>query len=186
MRRAKKNRRVTVLLLIAGVIVLPGFVLAQRTDWRSEVDHVVQLADSLSLHSQYTFHLNKFDRKNRSIRETWHYTLHGQEVIIFEVHYFIDSLEHDEVYYLDNGQLVCMEEYEISNPFTDDDEIVWGTVGFFSGQSLRQRISMGKPDYTKGSFNEWDTYKKFRGRYKELTENRTLMERNNKDAIFAP
>lgn len=186
MHKRVKSWLARISLVIFAWLVTPSVSYSQSEDWRNKIDRVVQLADSLALQSQYTFHLNKFDRKDRQITEAWHYTLNGPEVIIFEVHYFINAIEHDEVYYLDEGQLVCMEEYEIMNPFTDDDEIIWGSVGFYSRQTLRQHITMGKPDYPNGSFSEWEALKKFRNRYKELTENRTLMERNTKGAIFAP
>jgi hypothetical protein len=183
---AAKNRYGIIGILFAGMLFQSGFVFSQSNSWRARADQVVQLADSLSLMSQYTFHLKKFDKSDRSFGETWHYTLNGKEVIIFEVNYFMDSIEHDEVYYLDDGQLICMEEYEISNPYTDDDEIVWGSVSFFARQSLLQHISLGKPDNPKGNYQAWDAHKKFRGRYKELLQNRSLMEGNSKDAIFAP
>lgn len=179
-------RYCSLMVWLLGGFLLPGKAFAQQYSWRNRIDQVVHLADSLFMVSQFTFHLKKFDSKERRINETWHYTLYGREVIIFEVHYFVDSLEHDEVYYLDKGQLVCMEEYEILNPFTPDDEIVWGSVGFFTQQNLRQHIKIGHRPARSGGYDDWDALKKFRDRYRELREHRSLQEKNVKEAIFAP
>ena len=79
-----------------------------------------------------------------------------------------------------------MEEYEILNPFTPDDEIVWGSVGFFTQQNLRQHIKIGRKPTRAGGYDDWDALKKFRDRYRELREHRSLQEKNVKEAIFAP
>src|SRR4249919_2161653 len=86
---------------------------AQRNDWRSRIDEKVKWADSLSLRSQKIFYLNKFLKDNRPVKETWYYTLVDGKIIIFEVKYVADSIEYSEIYYLDNGRLICMEEYEV-------------------------------------------------------------------------
>ncbi|MBZ5857139.1 hypothetical protein [Flavihumibacter profundi] len=186
MQRPKSYRYPGTWIIAAGFVFLPVFSFAQAADWRAKIDRVVQIADSLSLMSQYTFRLNKFNPANRRINEIWHYTLKDRKVIIFEVHYFVDSLEHQEVFYLDNDQLVCMEEYEIVYPPKEEDRIVWGSVGFFHNQSLLQHTTLGNPGYPLQPFQEWEAFKRFRSRFKELQENRTLVERNDKEAIFAP
>lgn len=176
-----KSLPVLVVMLLSS-----GYLQAQSTGWRNRIDQVVSTADSLSMLSQYTFRLNKFDLKDRRISEIWHYTLNKGKVAIFEVHYFIDSLEQQEVYYLDDGDLVCMEQYEILYPKNEEDRIIWGSVGFFQGQSVVQHTTLGNPGYPLQPFQQWEVFKKFRSRYRELQENRTLMERKTKGAIFAP
>jgi hypothetical protein len=161
--------------ILTMACIAPAVSRAQEMDWRSRVDQVVHRADSLAMIKQLSFHLNKFDRQNRPIRELWHYTLQKNAVVIFEVHHFIDSMEYDEVYYLDNGRLICMEEYTIKNPFSDD-EIISGSVGFFSQDNLRQHITMGKSNTAQSADYAWDANKKFRYRLKELAAQRTLME----------
>lgn len=180
------RRQIRIGLLLVMLIAGLQPLMAQSAGWRNRIDQLVSTADSLSMLSQYTFRLNKFDRKDRRISEIWHYTLNKDKVAIFEVHYFIDSLEQQEVYYLDDGELVCMEAYEILYPKDDEDRIIWGSVGFFDGQSLVQHTTLGNPGYPLQPFQQWEVFKKFRSRYKELQENRTLMERKTKGAIFAP
>jgi hypothetical protein len=173
------KRHPTIYAFVAMLMMacaVPAFCNAQQQDWRSRIDQVVHQADSLAMIKQLSFHLNKFDLQNRPIREIWHYTLQKNNVVIFEVHHFIDSTEYDEVYYLDNGRLVCIEEYTIKNPFSDDDEIISGSVGFFSQDNLRQHITMGKSTAVQSADYAWDANKKFRYRLKELTVQRTLME----------
>ncbi|WP_157474150.1 hypothetical protein [Flavihumibacter petaseus] len=173
------------LFLLTGFFFLPGKAVTQSIDWRSRIDNLVQIADSLSMRSQNTFHLNKFIDNDRPIRETWHYTLSKGKVVIFEVHYFLDSLEFQEVYYLDRDQIICMERYEILYPAHADDRILSGTVGFFENQSLRQYITMGKvEDYDL--LPEYDAIARFRVRYRELAETRPLLEKDNKGSIFVP
>ncbi|MBC6492531.1 hypothetical protein ACFSQD_18830 [Flavihumibacter stibioxidans] len=174
------------ILLIAVVAFFSSAGYSQRYDWRTRIDDLVQVADSLSMHSQQTFYLNKFIRNDLPVRETWHYTLHNERVIIFEIHYFIDSSEFQEVYYLDRDQVVCMEQYQILYPQLEEDRILWGTVGFFQGNSLRQYITMGRPPAPTGFSREWDAIGRFRDRYKELLAHRPLQERKHKGTIFVP
>ncbi|HOA37996.1 MAG TPA: hypothetical protein PKJ36_06325 [Flavihumibacter sp.] len=169
---------------LALVLTGPGTSYAQSRDWRNRIDRVVEKADSLAMRSQLTFYLNKFLQKDRPVRETWHYTVNKGEVVIFEVHYFIDTIERLETYYLDREQVVCMEEYEILWPKHDDDRILWGTVCFFDAQQVRQYISMGAK--TRGEqMPEVDPYMRFRRRFRELNETRTLLEKDDQYVTFA-
>ena len=179
------NRGIRVLMFLAGWFCMDA-ATAQRYDWRSRIDGLVQMADSLSLESQQTFHLNKYTLNDRQVRETWHYTLFKGRVIIFEIHYFVDSSEFVEAYYLDRDEVVCMEQYEIVYPAHDEDRILWGTVGFFQENNLRQYITMGKPPVPEGFSRRWDDVERFRNRYRELLTHRPLQERKGKGTIFAP
>jgi hypothetical protein len=161
-------------------------LLAQRSDWRSRIDEVVQRADSISLISQQTFHLHKFLSDDQPIRETWHYTVSEGRVVIFEVHYFVDTIEYLDVYYLDRDQVVCTEQYVIEYPALQDDRIKWGAVGFFQGPSIRQFVTMGPVPDAFSRLSSYDLWSRFKTRYKELTAQRTLQEKNTKGAIFAP
>ena len=163
-----------------------NYLSAQRGDWRTQIDRLVEMADSLSLVSQQTFHINKFTSRDRPIRETWHYTVHNGRVIIFEVHYFIDSLEFQEVYYLNRDQLVCMEQYVTLYPEQDEDRILKGAVGFFEGQSMRQYVTMGERTGRDERLPSYAVISQFRDRYRELLANRPLLEKKRKAAIFVP
>lgn len=157
---------------------------AQVHDWRYKIDLLVQKADSLAMRSQYTFHLKKFVENDRPVRETWHYTVDKGHVVIFEVHYFRDTLERQEVYYLDREQVICMEEYEILWPLHAEDRIIWGTVSFFDAQMVRQYITMG----TRAGeelLPETDPFIRFRRRWRELIENRPLLEKGSRYVTFA-
>ncbi len=185
MRPAAIDRICIIFFLLTGWIFLPAHLLSQGYDWRSKIDVKVQIADSLAMRSQNTFHLNKFIQNDRPIRETWHYTVFHGKVVIFEVHYFVDSLEYQEVYYLDRDQIICMEQYEILYPAHADDRILWGTVGFFENQSLRQYITMGRVQQDD-LLPEWDAINRFKSRYKELVATRPLLEKELKEANFVP
>ena len=169
---------------VIAVAVLPVAGRAQSRDWRGRIDRLVETADSLSMRSQLTFYLNKFAENDRPVRETWHYTTNRGSVVIFEVHYFVDTLERMEVYYLDKEQVVCMEEYEILWPLHAEDRILWGTVCFFDAQQVRQYISMGKRAGNE-ALPIVDPYLRFRRRFKELNETRTLLEKDNRYVTFA-
>jgi hypothetical protein len=171
-------------LMHAGCFFLPLFSLAQSFDWRSKVDQVIQMADSLSMVSQQTFHINKFVNKDRPVRETWHYTLFNGKVIIFEVHYFVDSTEYQQVFYLDHERVVCIEEYEILYPEKRDDQIIWGSVSFFQNQALIQYVTMGRHEQREDELPEYTKLALFQNRWKELLENRPLLEKNSKASIF--
>lgn len=175
-----------ILLVLVTTNLWSGSVAAQGFDWRSRIDELVQRADSLAMQSQQTFHLHKFLPDDRPIRETWHYTVANGRVLIFEVHYFVDSIEYLEVYYLDRDQVVCMEQYEIEYPALQEDRIKWGTVGFFQGPAIRQFVTMGAVPEGFNTRSSYELWSKFKGRYRELTAQRTLQEKNSKDAIFAP
>jgi hypothetical protein len=177
--------RVWLLLLVAGIFWSVEAV-AQRFDWRSRIDELVHKADSLSLVSQQTFHVNKFLTDDRPIRETWHYTVSEGRVVIFEVHYFVDTIEYLEVYYLDRDQVVCMEQYVIEYPAQQDDRIRWGAVGFFQGPFVKQFVTMGLVPDEYSRLSSYDLWSRFKSRYRELSAQRTLQEKNTKGAIFAP
>lgn len=177
--------RLWLLLLLAGNFWWEEAV-AQRFDWRSRIDDLVYKADSLSLVSQQTFHINKFLSDDRPIRETWHYTVSEGRVVIFEIHYFVDTIEYLEVYYLDRDQVVCTEQYVIEYPAQQDDRIRWGAVGFFQGPSVKQFVTMGSIPDEYSRLSSYDLWSRFKSRYRELTAQRTLQEKNTKGAIFAP
>lgn len=125
----KAERKINILICILTILISCSAVGQRSYDWRTNIDLIVQQTDSLSLKSQETFHLIKY-LKDKTIRETWHYTLKDEKIIIFQVRYFIDSTEFAEIYYLNNGKLICMEQYESEDFLTYDDEIKKGKVFF--------------------------------------------------------
>jgi hypothetical protein len=124
-------------------MLINGFAQAQSRDWRSAIDEKVQAADSLSLRSQKIFYLNKFLKDDRPVKETWYYTLQDGRLIIFEVKYVADSIEYSEIYYLDNGRLICMEQYEVPYLSVYTDQVRSGAAMFFDNESLRQYVVTG-------------------------------------------
>lgn len=115
-----------------------------RTDWRDDIDFLIQQADSLSLKSQKTFSLLKPYHPEKDIRETWFYTIREGRVVIFEVQYVVDSLEYSEIYYLHRGRLICMEQYEAPYLSVYADQLKWGEAYFFNNQQLKQYVVTGK------------------------------------------
>ncbi len=146
-------------------------------DWRTNIDILVERSDSLSLRSQKTFHLSRILRNDKSFRnddvinETWHYTLNQGKVIIFQIRYVVDSSEFTESYYLNNGRVICMEQYE-SEYYSYDDNIIWGKVFFFVNNTLKLHVTVGKNK--KGDRNsdpQYDSLQLFAKRYSQLQEN---------------
>lgn len=138
-----KKTRVFLLSCIAILFCLTS--LAQyRTDWRDDVDFLVQQADSLSLKSQKTFSLIKPYHPDKDIRESWFYTMKDGRVVIFEIQYVVDSLEYSEIYYLHRGRLICMEQYEAPYLSIYADQLKWGEAYFFNNEQLKQYVITGK------------------------------------------
>lgn len=154
-------------------ILISACAFAQKSyDWRTNIDLIVQQTDSLSLKSQQTFHLLKyFDDK--TVRETWHYTQKDGNVIIFEVRYFMDSTEHADIFYLNKGKLICMEQYESEDFMTYDDEIKKGKVFFFVNNALKQYVTVGNDNLRSSHWDrQADALQYFNKRYLELQRNR--------------
>lgn len=173
------NARLSYCVLL---ILFSSYASAQRGhDWRTNVDMIVERADSLSLKSQRTFYMNRVIRKDRkfkndeTVRETWYYTISEAEVVIFQVRYLIDSTEYTETYYLNNGYLVCMELYEIDF-FSPFDEINWGKVLFFDNSTLKLNVSVGHRKAQDGTdTTNSEAIEIFNKRYAELLRNIRLM-----------
>jgi hypothetical protein len=149
-RFTRKNIHQKHFLYILSLFLSFGALAQKSPDWRTNIDMIVQQTDSLSLKSQRTFYLNKIVRMDRTfkndkaVKETWNYTLHDGKVILFQVHYVVDSSEFLEVYYLNDNRLICMEHYE-SPYFSNDDKIKWGEVLFFRDNALRLFVKVGEP-----------------------------------------
>ena len=153
-------------LLICG---LP--VSAQRFDWRSRIDRLVERADSLALKHQRTFFLTKYIGTDRTYKETWYYTVRDGKVLEFEIRYYVDSVEHSETYYLDNGSPICMERYETIYFGFHEDEIKLGEVLFLENESIRQYVTVGNRDKFRSFGQSYDSMRRFSDRYAELKKN---------------
>jgi hypothetical protein len=149
-------------------LLVNGLARAQRQDWRSSIDQKVQVADSLSLRSQKIFYLNKFLKHEQPIKETWYYTLHDGKVIIFEVKYVADSIEYSEIYYLDNGRLICMEQYEVPYLSVYTDQVRSGAAMFFDNESLRQFVVTGSSKEGVRWKSAGESLRRFEERFDEL------------------
>jgi len=156
------------MIIILQLLCLSKSAIAQRTDWRSRIDEKVQWADSLSLRSQKIFYLNKFLKNNRPVKETWYYTLQDEKIIIFEIKYVTDSIEFNEIYYLDNGRLICMEEYEVPYLSVYADDVRSGAALFFDNHNLRQFVVTGSNKNNNRSNRSYESLKRFEERYEEL------------------
>jgi hypothetical protein len=156
------------IILIVSVCSICAHSLAQRPDWRTRIDEKVQWADSLSLKSQKVFYLNKFLKGDRPVKETWYYTIQDGKIIIFEIKYVTDSTEFSEIYYLDNGRLICMEEYQVPYLSEYADQVKHGAALFFDHDDLRQYVVTGK-DKGDLRFNRAsESLQQFEKRYEEL------------------
>lgn len=162
------SRAITILLLLLTSMITS----AQRYDWRARVDRLIERADSFALKHQRTFWLTKYIGTDRTYKETWYYTVRDNKVIEFEIRYNVDSVEHSETYYLDNGSPVCMEKYETVYFGFHEDEIKRGEVLFLDNETVRQYVSIGKQDRNYDRFGQsFDSMKRFSDRYAELKKN---------------
>ena len=166
--------------MILLIIICSSASAQRRYDWRTNVDLMVERADSLSMKSQQTFYLNKVIKvdksfkNDRTVRETWYYTISDGKIPIFQIRYLLDSTEYNETYYLDNGSLVCWEQYE-SDFFSPYDEITWSKVLFFDNNIAKQHVTVGHR--TSGSQDAntiTDAIDIFNRRYTELLRNLRL------------
>jgi len=159
-------------LSIVALIIYSGAFTQNRYDWRVNIDQVIHETDSLSLKSQRTFYLNKILRKDEPLKETWYYTVHNNNIIVFEVRYRIDSLEYTETYYMNRGRLICMELYETDFLSYYEDEIRHGEVFFFDHDMLIQYVTVGN-GLVDMSFRDpqYEPLRRFYKRYIELQKN---------------
>jgi hypothetical protein len=157
-------------LLLLLLCVFFGVVRAQRsiTDLRS----LVEEADSLSARTQKIFYLYKIGPKNNSQKETWYYTMKNGRPVMFEVRFYQDSTEVTEVYYIDNGRLICSEEYETMYPRANEDRIAYGNINYFDNTLVRQVVTMGTSKYKpQNQYTFYNVIDRFRKRFAELKEN---------------
>lgn len=91
---------------------------------------------------------------------------------MFEVRFYQDSTEVTEVYYVENGRLICSEEYETMYPVANEDKIAYGHINYFDNTLVRQVVTMGKSKYKPmNEYTGYDVIDRFRKRYAELKEN---------------
>jgi len=159
------NKPIILGILFLGICVTS---YAQRPDWRTRIDQKVQWADSLSLKSQKVFYLNKFLKGDKPIKETWYYTIQDGRIIIFEIKYVTDSTEFSEIYYLDNGRLICMEEYQVPYLSEYADQVKHGAALFFDHDDLRQYVVTGKDKGDLRLSRGSESLQQFERRYEEL------------------
>jgi hypothetical protein len=162
----------TMILSIVTLLIYSGAFAQNRYDWRTNIDQVIHETDSLSLKSQRTFYLNKILRKDEPLKETWYYTVHNNNIIVFEVRYRVDSLEYTETYYMNRGRLICMELYETDFLSFYEDEIKHGEVFFFDHDMLIQYVTVGS-GMSDMSFRDpqYEPLRRFYKRYIELQKN---------------
>ena len=140
--------------------------------WRTRVDDLIEQADSLSLKSQTTFYVTKYLKHDRTIKETWYYTLKDGKPVFFQLHYAIDSSEFTESYYLDRNRLVCMARFEepyVAKPAVDYNNT---EIYFFLDNTLRQYVTSGhQRSYVSKFERQNQCLEKFEERFTELRAN---------------
>ena len=159
-----------ILFLLLCLSVTCDQLLAQSSDWRSNTDRLVQMADSLSNKTQKTFYSQRFLKNDQTVKETWHYTLHNGKILIFQLRYLIDVTEFTEVYYVNKGSLVCMEQFE--SPYNlADDEIHHAQLYYFVGSEMKQYVTYGRSKQSPTYISPVECLEKFQKRYTELLRN---------------
>jgi hypothetical protein len=165
------------IFFLAGLIIITIVLPAQqRRDWRTRIDEKVEKADSLSMQSQIMFYAERILKNKEIIKETWHYTLENDRVIIFQVRYLLQGSEITEVYYVDRNELICMERIEAANAATYMDEIRRGELYFLENRALRQYVSYGKKPSSQTYGNaQYDCLNTFESRFAELRRNMEIV-----------
>ncbi|RYG26078.1 MAG: hypothetical protein EOO01_42275 [Chitinophagaceae bacterium] len=165
------------LLFLVVLIFISGLLQAQqRRDWKTRIDQIVEKADSLSLQSQIMFYSERILKNKEVIKETWHYTMENDRVIIFQVRYLLNGSEITEVYYVDRNELICMERIEAPNAAVYMDEIRRGELYFLENRALRQYVSYGKKPSSQTYGNaQYDCLTTFENRYAELRRNMEIV-----------
>ena len=137
----------------------------------------VQKMDSISNKNSRTFSLLKIGKENTSLKESWNYSLIKGKPAVFSILYTIDSIEYNEVYYLEEENLICTEEYQAQYfPIDQEDELKFGSILYFNNFSILQSIRLGTEmqskayKYLRGDLAS-SAQERFRIRYKELREN---------------
>lgn len=140
--------------------------------WRDRIDNLIEQTDSLSLKSQTTFYITKYLKHDRTIQETWYYTLKDGKPIFFQLRYVIDSSEFTESYYLDRNRLVCMARFEepyVTKPVNDYNNT---EIYFFLDNTLRQYVTSGHlKSYVSKFDRQNQCLEKFDERFMELRAN---------------
>ncbi|MBE7173197.1 MAG: hypothetical protein INR73_21665 [Williamsia sp.] len=139
--------------------------------WRARIDDLIEQTDSLSLKSQTTFYTVKYLKHDRTIKETWYYTMKDGKPVFFQLHYVVDSSEFTESYYLDRNRLVCMARFE--DPYINQKGDYNNTeIFFFQDNTLRQYVTSGHRNaYTSKFERQNDCLIKFEERFTELRAN---------------
>lgn len=159
-----------------AVLISSGAYSQYSRDWRSDIDLIIQEADSLSLKSQKSFSLLKPYHPDKDVRENWFYTISNGRVIIFEIQYVVDSMEFSEIYYVHRGKLICMEQYEAPYLSVNTDQLKWGEVYFFLDNSLKQYIATGKKGASPVMWSSTgESLDKFQQRFAELKRHMSYM-----------
>jgi hypothetical protein len=172
--RLDLHKKIAILaVLLTITMVLPA---QQRRDWKTRIDEIVEKADSLSMQSQIMFYAERILKNKEIIKETWHYTLDNDRVIIFQVRYLLQGSEITEVYYVDRNELICMERIEAPNAATYMDEIRRGELYFLENRALRQYVSYGKKPASQSYGNaQYDCLSTFENRFTELRRNMDIV-----------
>jgi len=142
-------------------------------NWRNNTDMLMAEADSLSLLSQVSFHLEKFQKNDQAYKETWHYTEKQGKVIFFQVHYLIEATEFTESYYINNGALICMEQTQAPYAHYYVDEVIRGERFFVVEKAVKEHITFGKQQFDTRDYPDptLDCQSRFANRYAELQKN---------------
>jgi hypothetical protein len=166
---------VSICIVVQLLVSVP--VSAQiRRDWKTRIDQIIEKADSLSLQSQIMFYSERILKNKEIVKETWHYTLENDRVLIFQVRYLSQGSEVTEVFYVDRNELVCMEKIEAPNAAEFMDEIQKGELYFLENSALRQYVTYGKRPNTQTYGNaQYDCLTNFENRFAELRRNMQIV-----------
>ena len=179
MEDRNKNRAFVRMLFCVGIYMICSVSAdaQQRRDWKSRIDELVEKADSLSMKSQTMFYAERLLKNKEVIKETWHYTVEDDRVLIFQVRYLTGGSEITEVYYVDRNELICMERIEAPNASEYIDEINRGELYFLENNSLRQYVSYGrKPSAQTYNHARFDCLATFENRFAELRRNMQIVK----------
>lgn len=153
-------------------VLLSFHSFAQRSDWKTRIDFLVDQIDSIAMKTQRTFSVVKYLKNDDTYKETWHYTLKDNRIVYFEIRYVIGQDEYTEIYYVDRNRPICMEQYEAPFMAYYVDELKQGGMYFIDNDAVKLYVTLGQKQKNSRdrsfSFADLNCMERFDQRFTEL------------------
>lgn len=156
------------ILLILILLVFPAFIYAQDDEIaKKRVDSIVDPIRDRIADSKKSFTIKK-----RKYTEKWTYSMNDGKIEYFSVEYFHRNTQYSQHYFLQNEQLIYVEENE--EYYTGNGEnqtLVTGWSGYYYFEN-RKLVHLMTNGHGKSETDDWqpekETLKMFDSRWKTL------------------